>query len=200
MEIFFPHITVPKWVQCVESRDLWKFDVEGTRELSSFLFYNKKFTVDSWYDTLQLSVALGKYENYIDSPLQTQKLIIETGKIMLQVQDTIVGQKTNVQYTKKIIFLGLNAIVINATEFMSEIGHTILEKNPDCHLAIIWRADHMKNIFCFSLRSREFQGLRVNCFEIAKIFGGGGHRPAAGFNLPMTTNLEEFLILNEKEK
>ena len=61
---------------------------------------------------------------------------------------------------------------------MSEIGSKL---SPDCDFAMIWYYDHDKCNYRCSLRA--FHDT-MDVSEIAKSFGGGGHRKAAGFNLP----------------
>ena len=69
-------------------------------------------------------------------------------------------------------------MVVNSSHWMSEIGSTLAK---DCDFAMIWYYDHDSCMYKASLRA--FHGT-MDVSEIAKSFGGGGHRKAAGFVLP----------------
>ena len=60
---------------------------------------------------------------------------------------------------------------------MSEIGARL---SPDCDFSLIWYYDHQDRIIKVSLRS--FHD-KIDVSEIAKEFGGGGHKKASGFQL-----------------
>ena len=67
---------------------------------------------------------------------------------------------------------------------MSEIGAAL---SPKCDFAVIWFYDHDTRQVKVSLRAHHEDS---DVSEIAKKYGGGGHRKAAGFNLPVGINIE----------
>ena len=68
-------------------------------------------------------------------------------------------------------------IVVNCPPmFASEVGHSLLDKHPDAPFSAMWFEANGKRMW--SLRSRDD---RQDVSEVAAIFGGGGHRNAAGF-------------------
>ena len=75
---------------------------------------------------------------------------------------------------------------------MSEIGSRL---SPDCDFAMIWYYDHVGHNIRVSLRSFHEN---TDVSEIAKNFGGGGHKKAAGFVLPGDANIED-LFENTRE-
>ena len=81
---------------------------------------------------------------------------------------------------------GYNVHVVNASHWMSEIGANL---SPNCDFAMIWYYDHNSKDIRVSLRA--FHDV-ADVSEVAKIYGGGGHRKAAGFNLPGDCNIEEI--------
>ena len=64
--------------------------------------------------------------------------------------------------------------------FASEVGHWLLEQNPFAPFVACY-SDQGKSRG-FSLRSRDG---RMDVSEVARKFGGGGHRNAAGFGVPL---------------
>ena len=81
---------------------------------------------------------------------------------------------------------GKDILVVNASHWMSEIGARL---SPDCDFAMIWYYDHEDKRIKVSLRS--FHDT-VDVSEIAKKFGGGGHKKAAGFTLNGDTQIEDL--------
>ena len=77
-------------------------------------------------------------------------------------------------------------MVVNASHWMSEIGARLA---PDCDFAMIWYWDHDVQETKVSLRA--FHDA-VDVSEISKKFGGGGHKKAAGFQLPKNKHVEDL--------
>ena len=65
--------------------------------------------------------------------------------------------------------------MVNATTLVSEIGEA-LAKEPGVHFALLFRQDGRG--YRISLRSRGPE--QADVAAIARLFGGGGHRTAAG--------------------
>lgn len=160
---------VPQLVQYIQDRDLWKFELEGTREVHLNLSTYPQ-TIAAWDKVSQLlevgvtrrgfiseGAAIKRYYDKIVSD------IIRSGKSEFTI-DGIVGLVCNAPYV-----------------FASDIGN-ILAKESETFGATWYETAN--NSVVFSLRS-------VGDFdvsEIAKKFGGGGHKNAAGFKLGHPTN------------
>jgi nanoRNase/pAp phosphatase (c-di-AMP/oligoRNAs hydrolase) len=80
----------------------------------------------------------------------------------------------------------MNSLVVNASHWMSEIGAKL---SPECDFALIWYYDHDAKRTRVSLRSFHEH---VDVSEIAKDFGGGGHKKAAGFTLPKSKHIDDI--------
>ena len=63
-------------------------------------------------------------------------------------------------------------------DFVSEAAHELLNRNPDAPFAACIVRSHDGTTY--SLRSMDD---RMDVSEIAKSYGGGGHRNAAGFRV-----------------
>ena len=89
-------------------------------------------------------------------------------------------------------YKGKDVLVVNSSHWMSEIGGRL---SPDCDFAVIWYYDHEKRNVKVSLRAFHDS---ADVSEIAKEFGGGGHKKAAGFTLPGDTIVDNlFDIVGE---
>jgi hypothetical protein len=69
---------------------------------------------------------------------------------------------------------------------MSEIGAALA---PKCDFAVIWYYDHDTHQVKISLRAHHDDS---DVSEVAKRWGGGGHRKAAGFVLPAEAGIESI--------
>ena len=72
---------------------------------------------------------------------------------------------------------GKAVLVVNSSHWMSEIGARLA---PDCDFAMIWYYDH--EVLGYNCSLRSFHET-MDVSEVAKRFGGGGHKKAAGFRL-----------------
>lgn len=166
-EWFHPHQEAPDLIKHIQDRDLWKFELEGTREIHAALM-SYEFDFDGWdqlmdrgVDTLRLEgVAINR--NHLKS-------------INSHIKSSVA----------RIIIDEFNVPAINAPGvWASDSGHILCEGEP---FAVSYH--HKSGSMVFSLRSNE-DG--VDVADIAKRFGGGGHKNAAGFTIEMG----EFDTLN----
>ena len=155
---FHPNIEVPKFVLHIEDRDLWKWELPNSTE----------FCIA--FDMLDYD--LNKIDKCIDENVVAK--MIEQGKVLTAYKEYSVGRIADAACVRS--FLGHNALVVNSSVWMSEIGSML---SKECDVAFIWSWSHKRKSHRVSLRS--FYD-HVDCSEIAKIFGGGGHQKAAGFS------------------
>lgn len=147
-------------VDYIEDRDLWKWKLPNSREVSAFVS-SVPMTFAEW-DAIS---AIG------------YKLVAEGGRAILRYIETY-GRKAREHATIENIG-GYMVPVINVP-YMNCSDHVgaLAEENPDAPFAASYfrRKD---GSWQFSLRSRG--GFDVS--DIAKSYGGGGHAAAAGFNV-----------------
>jgi oligoribonuclease NrnB/cAMP/cGMP phosphodiesterase (DHH superfamily) len=148
----------PWWADYTEVRDLWQWDrYPNSREVCAYLG-TLPFTVEA-YSVLDRMTSLQAADLGKGALAHIEHFVRETVK--------------NVRYG---VLENHKVAVLNATYLnCSEIGNE-LAKNAAFSLTWFERGD----LYHFSLRS-------IGDFDvsaIAKKFGGGGHRNAAGFQLP----------------
>ncbi|TPN11700.1 phosphohydrolase [Mesorhizobium sp. B2-1-2] len=152
--------TVPDMIVLVEDRDLWRFSDPATKPFIAALnSYPQDFQV---WDRLMLRV----------------EALIEEGEPILRAQAAAVEMLLKHSYSGDIA--GHTIPLVNAPkQFSSDACHRLLELNPEAPFAASWfrRGDGLLE---FSLRS---EAHRQDVSEVAVLFGGGGHRNAAGFQL-----------------
>jgi oligoribonuclease NrnB/cAMP/cGMP phosphodiesterase (DHH superfamily) len=168
---FNPYEGVPLLIQYIQDRDLWKFSLPFSKEITSYI-YSFPFT---FVDYNRLSVT----------PLDEMK---EHGATILRVNqrhcESIVAAST-----RKFNLIGHEGLVCNCPgQFASDVGN-ILAKRTGTFGATYYAAEN--GAHKFSLRS-------VGDFDVSKLaaeFGGGGHKNAAGFVLKPSLDIPEGIVL-----
>jgi oligoribonuclease NrnB/cAMP/cGMP phosphodiesterase (DHH superfamily) len=152
---FHPRRATPEFFLYLQDRDLWRKQMPGVDEFTAAL--------RSYAQDFQL------WDKFYDSP---QSLITEGHAIQRYYRTLILGAKSHA-YMREIG--GHYVPVVNASLFMaSELAGELAEGHA---FAAVYAES--KTHITWSLRSRAPDGADVS--EIAKQFGGGGHKHAAGF-------------------
>lgn len=165
-ECFHPNEPIPVLVTRVEDRDLWRFRYPDTEGISSYLFScNYDFKEWGWLAHLAEDPHdLEEMEGYGNVILRKQKK--DTDELLQNKFKMIIGEHEvwacNLPYT-----------------FSSDAGNILAQGQP---FGATFYVD--ENSAYFSLRSTE-EGIDVS--DIAKSYGGGGHKHAAGFKVPLAT-------------
>lgn len=161
-EYFFPTEPVPMMLLYVMDRDLWQWKLPNSKEFNAGLwrglprdFLSWKTVKKHWPGSKVELVAAGKAIAFSDG-LMVENLC--RAPVWLRV-------------------LNYTVPAVNCPVLQSEIGHELLQLYPFAPFAAVWWVlEDGKPTF--SLRSRE-DGVDVSA--VAKEFGGGGHKAAAGF-------------------
>ena len=161
-QYFHPGKKVPKFLLHVEDADIWKFKVPGTREILAAT-ENAPQDFQTW-DRLVCDVE----------DASKRKKYIEQGKAVLEYERALM--KRIMEDAEHVTFEGYKARAVNTPVIISETGNAIV-REMKVSLAILWRKKGQQVIV--SLRSDG----KVDVSEIAKKYGGGGHKAAAGFSL-----------------
>lgn len=158
---------MPWLVQHVQDRDLWRFDLEGTRAVSAVLG-SHPMNYENW------SLIAKRLED----PAKRQAVYAEGAAI---VRSEMRNLQAIIDATQRIMMIdGHEVPVANVPYFWaSEAGNIMAVGHP---FAATYH-DGSDGRRKFSLRSAKDGGLDVS--EIAAKFGGGGHEHAAGFAIPI---------------
>lgn len=155
----------PPGLKYVEDRDLWRFAYgDATKKFSAALrTYPQEF--DLWTDFMF-----------------TPKVLVVEGASILRSHEANIAKFLADAYVDEID--GHRVPVVNVPyHYASDTAHALLAKHPEAPFTACWfkRGDGMIQ---YSLRSEDS---RADVSEIAKKFGGGGHRNAAGYQVFGTT-------------
>lgn len=163
---------MPLLLQHVQDRDLWRFEMPGTKEISAWLF-SYPYDFDVWD-------AMVEELEFMDNTAARRE-----GAAILRKQSKDIEELLNLMAREAEIG-GWKVPVANLPYTMaSEAGHE-LARNLPTFAACYYDTPTER---CFSLRSDE-TGMDVS--EIARQYGGGGHKRAAGFSVPRDHELARF--------
>ena len=167
-EFFHPGKEPPKFIRYIQDRDLWKWELEYSKEFSAA------------FDMVPFDFE--EFEKFEDDSVFDDAA--KRGSYILAYSKTVIKKVCEKASSRK--YNELDVLVVNSSHWMSEIGARL---SPDCDFAIIWYYDHEDLNIKVSLRSfHEY----IDVSEIAKRFGGGGHKKAAGFQLPGDMRVDEI--------
>lgn len=156
---FFPEVPAPRLIEHIQDRDLWRFALPGTREIQANVFsYPYDFGV---WDALMAADV---------DTLRAEGAAIER-KHHKDIAELVKVTK------RRMVIGGFDVPVANLPYTLSsDAGHLMAHGEP--FAACYWDTPDGR---VFSLRSSD-AGQDVSA--VAKGYGGGGHRNAAGFQVP----------------
>ncbi len=173
-EFFHPGKEPPKFIQYIQDRDLWKWELP----------YSKEFAAA--FDMVPFEFE--EFEKFEDDSVFDDA--VKRGSYILAYSKTVVKKVCEKAQPRKMD--GKGVLVVNASHWMSEIGARLAS---DCDFALIWFWDHEAKHTKVSLRA--FHDT-VDVAEISSRFGGGGHKKAAGFQLPAGKHIEDIFDVPKK--
>ena len=174
-EFFHPGKEPPKFVQYIQDRDLWKWELPYSKEFSAA------------FDMVPFEFE--EFEKFEDDSVFDDA--VKRGSYILAYSKTVVKKVCDKASSRKLD--GKHVMVVNSPHWMSEIGSKL---SPDCDFAMIWYYDHNDKNIKVSLRSFHET---IDVSEVAKKFGGGGHKKAAGFILPGDSILDDIFDKESEE-
>lgn len=165
-DFFFPGEPRPKLIDYIEDRDLWRFALGGTREIQANLF-SFPYDFEIWDGLMEKAESAGGRADMMVSGAAIDRKMLKDIAELLGVA------------TRRMKIGGVEVPVVNLPYTMASEAAGTLAKDAPFAAAYFDRADAR----VFSLRSRGADGADVSA--IAKAYGGGGHRNAAGFERPL---------------
>ena len=158
-DYYFPTETPPPVLLHVEDRDLWRFALPKTREIQANIFsYHYDFAV--WERLMNSDPAVLA----IEGEAIERKHFKDIAELLGVVQ-------------RRMVIGGINVPVANLPyTLVSDAAHKMAQ--GEAFAGCYWDTPKGR---VFGLRSAN-DGMDVS--EIAKQYGGGGHRNAAGFTVP----------------
>lgn len=173
-DFFHPGDTRPRLVNYVEDRDLWRFALPDSREINAYIFSNE-YTFARWNEIAYMLEAEFQTCASNGAAIERKHHKDVAELVAATRREMIIGGHwvpvANLPYT-----LTSDAGNLMCAPYQSPNlqGESVTPPFAACY----WDTPEGR---VFSLRSRD-DGADVS--EIAKQYGGGGHRNASGFRLP----------------
>lgn len=168
-EYFWEDTEAPLLLQYIEDRDLWRWQLKNSEEINLFIAtltwdfdlwdYHACSNFEFFTNALNSGVAIKSFRD-----AQIAGDLRNVRRMRLQVQYDDLGAT----YT-------YDVPVANASANISELGNEMCKKYPDAPFSVS---------YCDRLDVRSWSLRSIGDFDVslvAKAFGGGGHRNAAGF-------------------
>ena len=165
-DFFFPNEPRPKLIDHIEDRDLWRFRLPMTREIQANVF-SFPYDFEVWDRLVADTESItGRTVMAAQGEALDRKMLKDIAEILgVATRDMVIG--------------GVKVPVVNLPYTMASEAAGKLAEDAPFAAAYFDAKDGRK----FSLRSRGEGGADVSA--IAKLYGGGGHRNAAGFTMPI---------------
>lgn len=199
-EYFHPGKEVPMLIKHIDDYDRWQFKLEGTKEFNKALWSYAPWSFDQWRNIL-LDTQVKEWIAASADPQKSkayQDFILEGAAILRahdqNVQAVVKGaaRKCVITILKNdntiwdnlnwpVLFIGLAANC--PPHLASDVGHQLA--NQSGTYGLLWAINKEGKCLC-SLRSNGDYDVSA----IAKVFGGGGHRNAAGFEVDINKLLD----------
>lgn len=163
---FFPDRAPPSLLKHIEDRDLWRFDLDGTREIQACVFSHS-------YDFAVWDCLVERA-----STIDGRASLIREGAAIERKHHKDVAELIAVS-ARPMVIGGVEVLAANLPYiFASDAAGALAAGRPFGATYFDTPEGRL-----FSLRSRGDDGADVSA--IAKLYGGGGHKNASGFRMPL---------------
>jgi oligoribonuclease NrnB/cAMP/cGMP phosphodiesterase (DHH superfamily) len=184
-EHFHPEEEVPHFIKWVDDRDRWQFKLEESEAFHAGMSSIKPWTFKKWehiivdYDRTNDIVSQGKA--ILTAKNQEVKSLAKYAReVVINPDEVDFEDRIYPEDGKEEFNVMYKGLAVNSPLHMSEIGHELA--NVSGTFGLIWYLGK-ENRAKISLRSNGDYDVSA----IAKIFGGGGHKNASGFEVSIET-------------
>jgi len=177
-EYFHPDTEVPMLIKHIDDRDRWQFKLDGSKELHAALASYRPWSFKRW-------------NQLYEDEAWTYGMLKAEGAAILRAQDQTVQQivgharKSYIEHPHggDNDWVFVTGLAVNSPVHQSEVGHELANQSGTFGLA--WYLAEDNTVRC-SFRSNGDYDVSA----IARVFGGGGHRNAAGCEVSIETLLD----------
>lgn len=177
-EYFFPSQSVPMLLKYEQEVDLWTWELPNSNEMSLYIDLTD-YSFKDW----------DKLADDIEDPIVRAE-IIKQSALLVKDKDKQVREMLE-EDIQLVEFEGMKIYAINSPVSVSILGNLLVKKRPP--VGLIWAES--KDKIRVSLRSDG----SVDVGILAKKYGGGGHKGAAGFRVALGAE-KPWKVINDDEK
>lgn len=165
---FFPKLKVPLLLEYIEDRDLWNNKLENTKEC--------------FFALCDLPKDFEIWKKYLDDDKIPE--LFSQGSVIFNHNQLLIRQIANSSYLiqQELDGKNYNIAYLNSNILKSDLGnYLVVNKYLESDFSAIYHYEGDNDKTVFSLRSTNE---KTDVSNIAKLFGGGGHRCASGCSIP----------------
>ncbi len=164
-EYFHPGKPVPPMIAHIQDRDLWTWNIPGTREYLAALDL-EGYDFNKWFKVLNMTDA-------------EQARFMDRGRAMNDQFQSLCKEMAEPNAVMPVTLLGHPGLMVNApSQFTSEVGNILAQRSGT--FGLIWKLDQPKTV---KVGLRSIAPFDVE--QLARAFGGGGHPQASAFRIPL---------------
>lgn len=166
-EFCHPGMDVPELIRLIEDRDLWRFEYPETKAFTLWL-RSHPYEFGTW----------SRIADQLEDGASRRAIMLQAHAV-----EAFYDQKVSemLRERQEMRINGYTVPVVNCSwAFASDVAHELLKADPSAPFAAVYY-DRANGVRTYSLRSEDS---RVDVSAVAKRYGGGGHRNAAGFEVP----------------
>jgi oligoribonuclease NrnB/cAMP/cGMP phosphodiesterase (DHH superfamily) len=168
-EYFYPDRSIPLFLQMIQDRDLWKWEIPMSRAFCDGLFTYCISMTTSNSNVFELFDTIHNDTNKFNEIYALGVILEKKKQKQLENIASTVTKKTYIYDNYKVCITNCDH------ELASDLGNMILLKY-DFDFVVCWKYDHINEEYWLSLRANN----KVDVSEICKKYGGGGHKNASG--------------------
>ena len=187
-EYFHPDTEVPMLIKHIDDRDRWQFKMEGTKELNAAL-WSAPWNFQQWKELNESDLVpmykagkaiLRAHDQNVQSVVKGSARACR----LIHVKDQDPSWYQTHEHWEAEFDVDAAGLAANCPPHLtSDVGHELAVQSGT--FGLCWTLSKEGLIAKCSLRSNGDYDVSA----IAKAFGGGGHRNAAGFEAPIATLL-----------
>jgi len=162
-DYLFPEEQRPLLLNYIEDRDLWRFNLDKSREIASMLF-SFPYDFEVWDDIMHM-----RSHSFLQLVSGGQAIERKHQKDLVELLPLLQRTMTIAEHSVP---------VANVPYIMASDAGMLMSVDQPFAATYYDTAEHR----CFSLRSQKDYGEDVS--KIAQLFGGGGHVNASAFKVP----------------
>ena len=170
----FDQENIPKFIRLVGDYDVWKweFGVETDLFMNGLKSYDTRPDSIIWEELTYNGTVLDK--------------LVKEGTVIKRYLTNFNRDYVN-SWAFEVDFEGYNCIALNFAQCGSQVFDSVKDKNYDIMISFVWDGENF-NISLYTTKD-------IDVSEIAKKYGGGGHKSASGMSLDYDLFVE---IVGEK--
>lgn len=183
-EWVYPGLPVPPLFEYVQDRDLWRWLLPDSKAINEGLRNELDFKDDVINNFHKISDILCREFGFLKS----------NGETIIKYRNSLIDELVGHLFIKiaKIGGFEYNFGMINGGlhSLNSDVGNTALLKDQSLDFVMIYSINELVYVSLRGLdRVTKKEAKIVDCGELAKLKGGGGHKNAAGFKIKSINNL-----------